>query len=236
MKHHPGVLMLAMWLSLAPAFAQDNEQARYYVQQMIEMAAANDDKGVQALQRMLEQQHPRTAPANPTQAAAAQQRGLDALQQSELDAALRAFQQATQDDPGNAEAFSNLGLVYRKLSRLSDAERALLQALTLEPGRAAAWFQLAQIYALRNDAHRTLGALANTYRFANNPMRAEEILRYIAETEAAETLRSAALLTLRLYNLPAEPTLVPPTPVPANSAIKPLRGSSAPTAIAPHSP
>lgn len=221
--------LLVVWLGLTPAFAQDSEQTRYYVQQMIELAAVNDDKGVQALQRMLEQ-HPRAAPVNPPGAAAAQQRGVAAFQQSELDTALRAFQQASLDNPGSADAFSNLGLVYRKLGRLPEAERALLQALALEPSRAVAWFQLAQIYGLGKDARRTLGALANTYRFANNPMRAEEILRNIAENEAAETLRSAALQTLRLYNLPGEVTLVPPTPVPASSAIAPMRQPPTPAA------
>lgn len=227
LRHRLSALLWLAWLGLTPAFAQNSEQARYYVQQMIELAAANDDKGVQALQRMLEQQ-PRAAPVNPSGAAAAQQRGMDALKRAELDQALRAFQQASLDDPGSVDVFSNLGLVYRKLDRLPEAEQALLQALTLEPGRAGAWFQLAQLYGLEKDARRTLGALANTYRFANNPMRAEEILRNIAENEAAETLRSAALQTLRLYNLPVEVTLVPPTPIPPTNAIAPMRQPSAP--------
>jgi tetratricopeptide (TPR) repeat protein len=112
--------------------------------------------------------------------------------------------------PSNVEAVNYLGLVYRKLDRLTEAESALQQALALEPTRAVAWFQLAQVYGLQNDARRALGALANTYRFAQNPMRAEEILRNIAENEAADTLRNAALETLRLYHLPAEAVIVPP--------------------------
>ena len=52
-------------------------------------------------------------------------------------------------------------------------------------------------------------------------MRAEEILRNIAENETSDTLRNAALETLRLYQLPAEAVIVPP--LPANPGIVPLR-------------
>jgi hypothetical protein len=51
---------------------------------------------------------------------------------------------------------------------------------------------------------------ANTYRYAQNAMRAEEILRNIAENEAADTLRNAALATLQLYQLPVATVIVPP--------------------------
>lgn len=211
--------LLAAWLFAPPAAAQSSEQNRYYVQQMIELAAANDDHGVTTTQRVLEQS-PKPTPIAPSEARAALQRGLAALEQNELETALSAFQQAGQADPGNVEAVNYLGLVYRKLNRFQEAEGALQQALALEPARAVAWFQLAQVYGLQNDARRALGALANTYRFAQNPMRAEEILRNIAENEAADTLRNAALETLRLYRLPAEAVIVPP--LPANPGIAPL--------------
>lgn len=212
-------LLLAAWFATAPASAQDSERNRYYVQQMIELAAANDEQGVVAMQRMLEQ-NPRLAASDPAAASAALQRGLTALRQDNVAAALDAFQQASQADPGNVEAANHLGLVYRKLGRLPDAERALQQALSLEPGRAVAWFQLAQVYGLENDGRRALGALANTYRYAQNPMRAEEILRNIAENEAADTLRNAAVATLHLYRLPVEPVIVPP--LPTNPAVVPM--------------
>jgi len=51
-------------------------------------------------------------------------------------------------------------------------------------------------------------------------MRAEEILRNIAESETSDTLRTAALETLRLYQLPVEAAIVPP--LPANPGIVPL--------------
>ena len=57
--------------------------------------------------------------------------------------------------------------------------------------------------------------------------RAEEILRNIAENEAADTLRNAALETLRLYRLPAEPVIVPP--LPANPAVVPMNAPSGST-------
>jgi Flp pilus assembly protein TadD len=212
-------LLLAAWLVAVPGLAQDSERNRYFVQQMIELAAANDEQGVVAMQRMLEQ-NPRPAASDPAAASAALQQGLTALRQDNVDAALDAFQQASRADPGNVEAMNHLGLVYRKLGRLPDAERALQQALSLEPGRAVAWFQLAQVYGLRNDGRRALGALANTYRYAQNPMRAEEILRNIAENEAADTLRNAAVETLRLYRLPVEPVIVPP--LPTNPAVFPM--------------
>ena len=187
---------------------------------MIELAATNDDAGVTAMQRMLEQE-PRPTPRDPAAAREALQRGQAALRANDLNAALTAFQQASQDDPGSADVINYLGLVERKLGRLPDAERDLQRALALEPARAVAWFQLAQIYGLNNDARRARGALANTYRFAQNPMRAEEILRNIAENETSDTLRNAALETLRLYQLPAEAVIVPP--LPANPGIVPLR-------------
>jgi tetratricopeptide (TPR) repeat protein len=192
-----------------PHLAHGSEPNRFYAQQMIELAVAHDENGVTTMQRMLEQ-NPRPAPLDAAAAQTALRSGQSALQADELDAALNAFQQASRSDPGNVEAVNYLGLVYRKLDRLPEAENALLQALALEPSRAVAWFQLAQIYALMNDARRALGALANTYRFAQNPMRAEEILRNIAENEAADTLRTAALETLRLYQLPVEAAIVPP--------------------------
>lgn len=213
-------LLLAVWCATAPALAQDSERSRYYIQQMIELAADNDETGVTAMQRMLEQ-NPRSTPRDPEAARAALQRGQAALQANDLNAALAAFQQASQNDPSSVDAINYLGLVERKLDRLPDAEREFQRALALEPSRASAWFQLAQIYALNQDARRARGALANTYRFAQNPMRAEEILRNIAENEAFDTLRNAALETLRLYQLPAEAVIVPP--LPANPGIEPLK-------------
>lgn len=213
-------LLLAVWCATTPAFAQDSERSRYYIQQMIDLAADNDETGVTAMQRMLEQ-NPRPAAPNPEAARAALQRGQAALQANDLNAALTAFQQASQNDPSSVDAINYLGLVERKLDRLQDAEREFQRALALEPSRASAWFQLAQIYALNQDARRARGALANTYRFAQNPMRAEEILRNIAENEAFDTLRNAALETLRLYQLPAEVVIVPP--LPANPGIEPLK-------------
>lgn len=212
--------LLAVWCVAAPALAQNSERSRYYIQQMIELAAANDGAGVTAMRQMLEQE-PRPAPRDPAAARVALQRGQAALRMEDLNAALAAFQQASHDDPGSADALNHLGLVERKLGRLPDSERDLQQALALEPTRASAWFQLAQVYGLNEDGQRARGALANTYRFAQNPMRAEEILRNIAESEASDTLRAAALETLRLYQLPVEAGLVPP--MPANPGIVPLR-------------
>jgi tetratricopeptide (TPR) repeat protein len=203
------ILLLATGFCINPALAQDSERNRFFVQQMIDLAAAGNQQGVQTMQRMLEQ-NPRPSAPDPAAANASVQWGQAALHQDKLDEALKAFQQAVQNDPGHVEAFNHLGLLYRKLNRFTDAERALQQALSLEPTRAGAWFQLAQIYGLQNDQRRTVGALANTYRYAQNPMKAEEILRYIAEDEAVDTLRNAALETLQLYHLPAQPAIVPP--------------------------
>lgn len=207
------------WLAAGPAFAQNLESNRYYVQQMIELAATHDEHGVVAMQRMLEQ-NPHPASSDPAAAGAALQRGLTALRQDDQPTALTAFQQAVQLDPGNVEAANHLGLVHRKLGQWPEAERALQQALSLEPTRAVAWFQLAQVYGLQNDARRAIGALANTYRYAQNAMRAEEILRNIAENEAADTLRNAAVSTLQLYRLPVATVIVPP--LAPNSEMAPM--------------
>lgn len=212
----PGfILLLATGFFINLALAQGSERNRFFVQQMIDLAAAGNQQGVQTMQRMLEQ-NPRPAALDSAAANASVQWGQAALQQDNLDNALKAFQQAVQDDPGHVEAFNHLGLLYRKLNQFTAAERALQQALSLEPTRAGAWFQLAQIYGLQKDQRRAVGALANTYRYAQNAMKAEEILRYIAENEAMDTLRNAALETLQLYRLPAQPAIVPPlTPNPA---------------------
>lgn len=216
--------LLAAGCAMTPALAQDSERSRYYIQQMIELAATNDEAGVTGMQRMLEQE-PKPASRDPAAARAALQRGQAALRAEDLNAALTAFQQASRDDPGNVDAANHLGLIERKLGRLPDAERDLQRALALEPTRASAWFQLAQVYGLSEDGRRARGALANTYRFAQNPMRAEEILRNIAESEAADTLRTAALETLRLHQLPVEVSIMPP--MPANPGIVPLRTAPA---------
>lgn len=215
---------LALLLLVAPlAAAQDSERNRFFVQQMIELAADGNAQGVDTMQRMLEQ-NPKPAATDAEAARAALRQGQEALAQDNTAAALSAFLQASRDDPGNLDAVSYLGLSYRKLGQLSDAERALQIALSLDPSRAVAWFQLAQVYGLQNDQRRARGALANTYRYAQNPMRAEEILRSIAETETAEPLRNAALETLRLYQLPALAVIVPPIPV--NPDIQPLNPPS----------
>lgn len=215
---------LALLLLVAPlAAAQDSERNRFFVQQMIELAADGNAQGVDTMQRMLEQ-NPKPAATDAEAARAALRRGQEALAQDNTAAALSAFLQASRDDPGNLDAVSYLGLSYRKLGQLSDAERALQIALSLDPSRAVAWFQLAQVYGLQNDQRRARGALANTYRYAQNPMRAEEILRSIAETETAEPLRNAALETLRLYQLPVLAVIVPPIPV--NPDIQPLNPPS----------
>ena len=222
--------LLAAWLAAIPAFAQNSESNRFYVQQMIERAAANDEHGVVAMQRMLEQ-NPRPAAPDPVAATAMLQAGLAALRQNDPNAALATLLQAVQLDPGNVEAANHLGLVYRKLGRWPEAERALQQALSLEPARAVAWFQLAQVYGLQNDVRRATGALGNTYRFAQNPMRAEEILRNIAENEAADTLRNAALATLRAYQLPVADVIVPP--LAPNSDMMPMTTPARPPRSAP---
>ena len=222
-------LALAVWgAAVAPALAQDSERNRYYVQQMIELAASHDEQGVIAMQRMLEQE-PRPTATDPAAAAAALQRGQAAFRQEDLNAALSAFQQASRSDPGNPDAVNYQGLIYRKLGRLTDSERALQLALALDPDRAVAWFQLAQVYGLEKDDRRALGSLANTYRYAQNPMRAEEILRNIAENETSDTLRNAAIETLRLFHLPVETTLIPPlSPNPGIAPIDTLSGSTRP--------
>ena len=129
-------LLLAAWCVLAVA-AQDSERSRYYIQQMIELAATPDEAGVTTMQRMLEQE-PRPASPNAVAARAALQHGQAALRAEDLNAALTAFQQASQQDPASADAFNYLGLVQRKLGRLTDAEHDLQQALALEPARAVA--------------------------------------------------------------------------------------------------
>jgi tetratricopeptide (TPR) repeat protein len=221
--------LLAVWICLTPpAVAQTSESNRYYIQQMIELAAANDEHGVIATQQMLEQT-PKPTAVDTLRARTALQRGTIAFEQNQLDSALKAFQEASEADPSKIEAINYLGLTYRKLNQLPRAEIALQQALTLDPTRATAWFQLAQVYGLQKDVHRAVGALANTYRFAQNRMRAEEILRNIAENEAADTLRNAALQTLRLYQLPAQAMIVPPlSPNPGITPLKIPTGASPP--------
>ncbi len=217
------VPLLAIGAGVLPASAQTTDQNRYYIQQMIELAANNDEHGLTATQQVLAQS-PKPQPKDAVGARAAFERGRALLEQDQLDAALTALRQASQADPSNVEALNYLGLAYRKLNRLPEAEAALQQTLALEPTRAVAWFQLAQVYGLQNDTRRAVGALANTYRFAENPMRAEEILRNIAENEAADTLRNAALDTLRLYKLPVATPIVPP--LPTNPGIRPLNSRS----------
>jgi hypothetical protein len=81
-------LLLAAWIVAMPAaLAQDSERNRYFVQQMIEMAATNNEQGVAGMQRMLEQ-NPRPAASDPAAARAAFQRGLALFEQDALDAAL----------------------------------------------------------------------------------------------------------------------------------------------------
>ncbi len=66
---------LALLLLVAPlAVAQDSERNRFFVQQMIELAADGNAQGVDTMQRMLEQ-NPKPAATDAEAARAALRRG-----------------------------------------------------------------------------------------------------------------------------------------------------------------
>jgi tetratricopeptide (TPR) repeat protein len=74
--------------------------------------------------------------ADPTSAAF--ERGVDAYDADDLEAAMDAFEEAVRLSPDEPEAHINLGLVYLRLQRPEDAMRELMQGASLEKCRGHA--------------------------------------------------------------------------------------------------
>ncbi len=68
--------------------------------------------------------------------------GLEALQAGNTPEAVRAFTEATQQDPGNATAWLNLASALQRAREDEEAERALRRAVAADPDFSRAHFQL----------------------------------------------------------------------------------------------
>ena len=193
-------LLLAAWIVAMPAaLAQDSERNRYFVQQMIEMAATNNEQGVAGMQRMLEQ-NPRPAASDPAARAPPFSVAWPCLGRMRWMRRWRHSSRPAGTIPVTPTPPTIWGWSTARWAAFPK-RKPPCNRRSLEPTRAVAWFQLAQVYGLTNDADRALGALANTYRFAQNQMRAEEILRNIAENRGG---RHPA------QRRPGNPAAVPP--------------------------
>ncbi|QCW27010.1 tetratricopeptide repeat protein [Lysobacter enzymogenes] len=95
-------------------------------------------------------------------AVAANQRGEAAYRGGDLAAAIAAYQQAIELDPGYALAFSNLGLAYVRKGRAAEAIWTSRRAIALAKGpgaatiRAGAYYNIGKLYELDGQYERAM--------------------------------------------------------------------------------
>jgi tetratricopeptide (TPR) repeat protein len=106
--------------------------------------------------------------AFPAQAASPGQASLDSgvrhYKEGRYDAALTAFQRATELDPGLIRAWENLGWAYLKLDRSNDAVATWQRLLKLEPDNAALWSQIASARLAQKAWPEAIQALGEALR------------------------------------------------------------------------
>jgi Flp pilus assembly protein TadD len=130
------------------------------------------------------------------------QQGLEALKQTNYQAAAAAFQKAQEADPADVEVAGNLGYANLKLDRLRRAEHQLVYAISLAPRRSSSWFNLGQVYGAMNEVEKATGAFAAAYRFSQNPPKTVEFMRQaLTAPENNEATRAALKRALELFGL-----------------------------------
>jgi Flp pilus assembly protein TadD len=193
------VLTLAVALSVvAPVRAGQYDAVFGDVQRLLGQAAKNDEAGLNATRQQLEQLA-KPAHRNAKEARALNQQGLDALKQSDYQAAATAFQKAQETDPADVEVAGNLGYANLKLGQPKRAEHQLVYAISLAPGRSSSWFNLGQVYGALGEVEKATGAFVAAYRFSQNPPKTLEFIRQaLTAPENGETTRAALKRTLEL--------------------------------------
>jgi tetratricopeptide (TPR) repeat protein len=108
--------------------------------------------------------------------------GVKLYRDGQFNAAVDAFREATQRDPGLLKAWENLGWAYRRLGKDNDAIRVWKTVLKIEPNTVSVLNELGRIHADRNDWDRARAWYERSLRQSpDQPV----ILFQLAEVERA---------------------------------------------------
>ena len=181
----------------------DLSTGQTYVRQMISYAMStggveNEDALVATKRRIEALQLKRLTNATARKRArAANERGLQFINNGQIAEAAQAFQAAYEADPTDVEIIDNLGDAHQRLSNLQAAEPLLLRALVWAPGRANAWANLGHAYAKQGQYNAAVACYANAYRFSRNQDVTRQLFQKWA-VEEDEGVRTAVQQTLQL--------------------------------------
>ncbi|SED25318.1 Tetratricopeptide repeat-containing protein [Burkholderia sp. WP9] len=111
---------------------------------------------------------PRPTRGNRPTARKLNEEGLNALDASKPDEAIRLFSQATQADPSDQEIISNLAYAYAQSGQLAKSEDTAVLALSLNPRRTSVWAPLATTLAKEHRYDQALEAMWLAYQFSGD--------------------------------------------------------------------
>lgn len=116
-------------------------------------------------------------------------KGLAEFKKGNFTEAVTLLQQASTEDPGDAEILSNLGLALLKANRAQDARHALRSSLAINPRRTSAWVPMADVLFEIGDNDSAMAALLLAYEFSEN----KEKTKAFFGGKAGSSERSASL-------------------------------------------
>ncbi|MGF6775852.1 tetratricopeptide repeat protein [Paraburkholderia sp. GAS334] len=94
--------------------------------------------------------------------------GLNALNASKPDDAVKLFAEANQSDPGDVEIISNLSYAYAADSQLTKSEDTAVLALAINPRRTSVWAPLAETIAKEDRPDQAVEAMWLAYQFSGD--------------------------------------------------------------------
>ena len=197
----PGVPLPAPPMAGPPALAAGEDAVRRMITHAMAHGGAGDVEGIMAAKRRIEALplDRRVEPGAHQRARAANERGLRAFRDGQLEDAVQAFQSAYQLAPTDVEIVNNFGFAYLWSQDPEAAEPWLLLALVLAPERVNAWVNLGEAYAKQGKRSMAIACMANGYRFSRNQGATRQFLQTLAGDEKQDPdIREAARQTLQL--------------------------------------
>lgn len=123
--------------------------------------------------------------------------GLTEFKKGNLTEAVKLFQQASSEDPGDVEVLSNFGLALLKANRAQEARQVLSSSLAINPRRTSAWVPMADVLFEIGDTHSAMAALLLAYEFSENK---EKTISFF-EGKAESSERSASMYVQTLEKI-----------------------------------
>jgi Tetratricopeptide repeat len=197
----PGVPLPAPPMAGPPLLAAGEDAVRQMVTYAMANGGAGDVKAIMAAKRQIEALplNRQLEPGAHQRARAANERGLRAFREGQLEEAVQAFQLAYQLAPTDVEIVNNFGFAYLWNEDPEAAEPWLLLALVLSPGRVNAWVNLGEAYAKQGQRNMAIACMANGYRFSKNQAATRQFLQTLADDEKQDSeIREVARQTLQL--------------------------------------